>query len=213
MDCGTVGCPVFLDPTPLISRGSTEEKFVKGLTLWSPNFETRATCTILIRNALYQLALRNGANCTLKLTVFLELPGYLVLGEEEKQVVAPDECLKNEFRRKIYKQPISIIFQNAYCAYHRHANSQSSKVAFTIAFFAAVNHNFDHMQWTLKHRNTQNRLKFTNHKAQTMTFWTRYSRVLFPKRSVKMIDGSEKRNCQLAFEFQDSHVCEKCSKQ
>lgn len=110
MDCGTVGCPVFLDPTPLISRGSTEEKFVKGLTLWSPNFETRATCTILIRNALYQLALRNGANCTLKLTVFLELPGYLVLGEEEKQVVAPDECLKNEFRRKIYKQPISIIF-------------------------------------------------------------------------------------------------------
>ena len=27
-----------------------------------------------------------------------------------------------------------------------------------------------------------------------------------------MIDGSEKRNCQLAFELQNLHVCEKCSK-
>ena len=28
-----------------------------------------------------------------------------------------------------------------------------------------------------------------------------------------MIDGSEKHNRQLAFEFQNSHVCEKCSKE
>ena len=27
-----------------------------------------------------------------------------------------------------------------------------------------------------------------------------------------MIDGSEKHNRQLAFELQNSHVCEKCSK-
>ena len=27
-----------------------------------------------------------------------------------------------------------------------------------------------------------------------------------------MIDGSEKRNCQLAFELQNLHVCEKRSK-
>ena len=33
-----------------------------------------------------------------------------------------------------------------------------------------------------------------------------------PKRSVKMIDGSEKRNRQVAFELQNSHVCEKRSK-
>ena len=56
---------------------------------------------------------------------------------------------------------------------------QSSKAAFTIAFFAAVNHNYDHKQRTLKHRNTQNRSKSTNHKSQTMTFWTRLSKVLF----------------------------------
>ena len=31
---------------------------------------------------------------------------------------------------------------------------------------------------------------------------------LFPKRSVKMIDGSETCNHQLAFEIQNSHVCE-----
>ena len=34
---------------------------------------------------------------------------------------------------------------------------------------------------------------------------------MFPKSSVKMIDGSEKRNRQLAFELQNSHVCEKRS--
>ena len=45
-----------------------------------------------------------------------------------------------------------------------------------------------------------------------MTFWTRWSKVLFPKRSVKMIEGSEKRNPRLAFKLQNSHVCEKPSK-
>ena len=41
------------------------------------------------------------------------------------------------------------------------------------AFFATVNHNYDHKQRTLKHRNTQNGSKSTNHKSQTLTFWTR----------------------------------------
>ena len=45
--------------------------------------------------------------------------------------------------------------------------------------------------------------------SQTMTFWTR--QVLFPKRSAKMIDGSEKCKCLLAFELQNLHVLEKCS--
>ena len=88
----------------------------------------------------------------------------------------------------------------------------SSKAAFAIAFFAAVNHNYDHKQWTLKHRNTQNGSKSTNHKSQTLTFWSRQSKVLLPKRSVKMIDSSEKRNRHLSFELRYSHVCEKHSK-
>ena len=31
----------------------------------------------------------------------------------------------------------------------------------------------DHRQWTLKHRNKQNGSKSTDHRSQTMTFWTR----------------------------------------
>ena len=34
-----------------------------------------------------------------------------------------------------------------------------------------------------------------------MTFWTCLSKVLFPERSIKMIDGVEKRNRQLALNF------------
>ena len=46
----------------------------------------------------------------------------------------------------------------------------SSKAAFAIAFFAAVNHNYDHKERTLKHKNTLNGSKSTNHKSQTLTF-------------------------------------------
>ena len=67
------------------------------------------------------------------------------------------------------------------------------------SFFATVNHNYDHKQWTLKHRNTQNGSKSTNHRSQTLNFWTQLSKVLFPKRSLKMIGGSEKRKRQLVF--------------
>ena len=74
-------------------------------------------------------------------------------------------------------------------------------IVFTIAFSAAVNRNYDHKQGILKHRNTQNGSKWTNHRSQTMTFWTHLSKVLFPERSSKMIDSSEKRKHQLAFEL------------
>ena len=33
-----------------------------------------------------------------------------------------------------------------------------------------------------------------------------FKQILFPKRSVKIIDGSEKRKCQLVFELQSSRV-------
>ena len=53
--------------------------------------------------------------------------------------------------------------------------------------FAAANHNNYHKQRTLKHRNTQDGSISSNHKSQTMTFWTRWSKFLFPKRSAKMM--------------------------
>ena len=88
----------------------------------------------------------------------------------------------------------------------------NSKAAFTISFFSAVNHNYDQKQWTLKNSNTQHRSKSTNHISQTLTFGTRLSKVLIPKRSVyNMIHGSEKRKRQLVFELQSSRVYEKRS--
>ena len=43
------------------------------------------------------------------------------------------------------------------------------------------------------HENTQNGLKSTNYRSKTVTFWARVRKVLFSKRSAKMIDGSGKR--------------------
>ena len=86
----------------------------------------------------------------------------------------------------------------------------SSKATFTMAFFTTVNHNYNHKQRTLKHRNTQIGSKSTIHNSQTITLWNSLlSKVLFPKRSAKIIDGSEKGKCQLAFEIQNLRVFEK----
>ena len=58
----------------------------------------------------------------------------------------------------------------------------SSNAAFTIAFYTAVNHNYEHKQLTLKQWNTQNGSNSANHKSQTMTFWTRWSFLRGPLR-------------------------------
>ena len=73
--------------------------------------------------------------------------------------------------------------------------------------------NYDHKQQTLKHRNTQNGSKSTNLKSQTMTYWTRWSKLLSPKGSAEVINSSENSiKRQLAFELQNLHVYEKHSK-
>ena len=41
-------------------------------------------------------------------------------------------------------------------------------------------------------RNKRSGSKSTNHESQTMTFWTRAGKHVFPKKSAKMIDGTEK---------------------
>ena len=46
----------------------------------------------------------------------------------------------------------------------------------------------------LETRNKQNGSKSTNHKSETMNFWTRTSTHVFPKRSAKMIDGPKRQN-------------------
>ena len=60
----------------------------------------------------------------------------------------------------------------------------------------------------MKLRNTQSGSKYNNsiQKSQTMSFWTRWSKLLFPKRYGKMIYGSEEGKGLLAFELQSSCV-------
>lgn len=88
---------------------------------------------------------------------------------------------------------------------------KSSKAAFTITFFAALNHNYDHKQRTLKHRNTRNGLKSTNDKSQTMTFEPVKVKFCFLRVPWRWLVAATKPNHQLAFELQNSHVCEKRS--
>ena len=92
----------------------------------------------------------------------------------------------------------------AYCTFHKHANSKVQNPLSQLCFLLtsiiiillqsqATNlETPKHTKWIEIHQS-----QITNHDL--------------PKRSVKMIDGSEKRNPQLAFELQNSHVCEKRS--
>ena len=68
-----------------------------------------------------------------------------------------------------------------------------------MALSAAVNHNYDHKEGILKHRNTQNGSKFTNHRSQTMTFRTHLSKVLFLKRSAKKKKKKRKAQTPVGF--------------
>ena len=70
-------------------------------------------------------------------------------------------------RNSVISSSDSLVRYSSHCAFHEHAISKVQKVAFTIAFFAAVNLNYDHKQRTLKRKNTQNGSKSTNHKLQT----------------------------------------------
>ena len=88
----------------------------------------------------------------------------------------------------------------------------SSKAAITVTFFAQCHQSW--LRWQATDLETQKhtkRIKPTNHKSQTMTFRNSWSKLLFPKRSAKMIDGSKKCKRQLAFALQNLYVYEKHS--
>ena len=77
----------------------------------------------------------------------------------------------------------------------------SWKAIFTIAFFSADN------QKTQKHtKRIEIHQSNTNHDLLNQSV---YCKALFPERSAKMIDGSEKHKLQLAFELLSLHVFEK----
>ena len=91
------------------------------------------------------------------------------------------------------------------CVFQKHANSEvqtlPSKMRFSLSSIIIT---IMEKQRTLKQRNAQNGSKSANHKSQTITFLKR--KLLFPKRSAKIIDSSEKRKRQSAFELQNLRV-------
>ena len=95
-----------------------------------------------------------------------------------------------------------------YCVFHKHANSKVQKPPSQLRFSlpSIIITITSNEPWNTETHKTDRNPQITNH--DLLNPW---SKVLFPKRSVKMIDGSEKCNRQLAFELQNSHVCEKCS--
>ncbi len=67
------------------------------------------------------------------------------------------------------------------------------KTQLTIAFFAAVNHNYGDSQRTMKDRNKKKWIEIYQSQLTNSTYWPEWSELLFPERSAKMIDGSKKR--------------------
>ena len=71
------------------------------------------------------------------------------------------------------------------------------KTQLIIAFFAAVNHNYDDKQLEPTDREKKKQTKgieIYQSQPTDVNFWTCWSEPLFPETSAKMIDGSEKRN-------------------
>ena len=93
------------------------------------------------------------------------------------------------------------------CAFHKHANSKVQKPPsqLCLSLLSIIITITSNEPWNRETHKTDRNPQITNH--DLLNPW---SKVLFPKRSVKMIDSSEKRNRRLASELQNSHVCEKC---
>ena len=101
----------------------------------------------------------------------------------------------------------SLTARRLYCAFHKHADSKVQKPPSQLclslpSIIITITSNEPSNRETHK---TDRNAQITNH-----DLFNPWSKVSFPKRSVKMIDSSEKCNRQLGSELQNSHVCEKC---
>ena len=101
----------------------------------------------------------------------------------------------------------SLTARRLYCAFHKHANSKVQKPPsqLCLSLPSIIITITSNEPWNRETHKTDRNPQITNH--DLLNPW---SKVLFPKRSVKMIDSSEKRNRRLSSELQNSHVCEKC---
>ena len=92
----------------------------------------------------------------------------------------------------------SLTARRLYCAFHKHANSKvqkpPSQVCLSLpSIIITITSN---EPWNRETHKTDRNPQITNH--DRLNPW---SKVLFPKRSVKMIDSSEKRHRRLASNF------------
>ena len=114
------------------------------------------------------------------------------------------DLLSNSFNKLIFvsRKCTHTVDIGVYCAFQKHANSEVQKLPSHLHFLLrSVIQGSQAMN--LETQKYNKRMKSTNHKSQTMTFWTSYSKALFPKRSTKKIDSSKKCKRQLAFELQN----------
>ena len=99
-----------------------------------------------------------------------------------------------------------------YCAFHKHLNSKVRKPPLQLRFslpliIITITSN---EPWNTENHKTDRNSPIVDHKP--WPFWTRISKVLFPKRSAKIIGGSEKSKRQLVLNVKVRVFFEKCSK-
>ena len=82
---------------------------------------------------------------------------------------------------------------------HSTPTTKFKAATFTIEFFCCCQSQLQSQAMSLEPKKHTKRIE--NNQSQTMTFWT--CQVMFPKRSAKMTDGSEKCKCLLAFKLQN----------
>ena len=101
----------------------------------------------------------------------------------------------------------SLTARRLYWAFHKHANSKVQKPPsqLCLSLPSIIITITSKEPWNWETHKTDRNPQITNH--DLLNPW---SKVLFPKRSVNMIDSSEKCNRRLGSELQYSHVCEKC---
>ena len=115
-------------------------------------------------------------------TLVMPLPEIILIITQITVFVNPDPKLVHlftamweSFRKKFYLEDWEETWigrRESITAFFMITNMRTLKVKSRLhnCVFAAVNHNYDHTQRTLKHRNTQNGSKSTNHKSQAMSF-------------------------------------------
>ena len=123
-----------------------------------------------------------------------------------------DEPYKMVFSLPFSESRITNICDRIYCAFHKHANSKVQKPPLQLHFSlpSIIITITSNEPWNTETHKTDRNQPITNHKPWPFEP-VKVKFCFLLKRSVKMIDSGKKSNRQLAFEFQNSHVCEKRS--